>query len=45
MLLGETDVELLPARDRRDGDILTWTLTGGADQNAVHAEHGRAAEI
>ena len=32
VLLGETDVELLPARDE-DGDTLTWTLTGGADQN------------
>ena len=32
VLLGETDAGLLPAMDSRDGDTLTWTLTGGADQ-------------
>ena len=31
VLLGETDAGRLPARDE-DGDTLTWTLTGGADQ-------------
>ena len=32
VLLGETDAGLLPDEDE-DGDTLTWTLTGGADQN------------
>ena len=31
VLLEETDAGRLPARDE-DGDTLTWTLTGGADQ-------------
>ena len=33
VLLEETDAGRLPAMDRRDGDTLTWTLTGGADEN------------
>ena len=32
VLLGETDAGLLPDEDV-DGDTLTWTLTGGADEN------------
>ena len=32
VLVGETDAGQLPAMDSRDGDTLTWTLTGGADQ-------------
>ena len=32
VLLGETDAGRLPAMDRRDGDTLAWTLTGGDDQ-------------
>ena len=31
VLVGETDAGRLPATDE-DGDTLTWTLTGGADQ-------------
>ena len=33
VLLGETDAGRLPAMDSRDGDTLTWTLTGGDDEN------------
>ena len=32
VLLGETDAGLLPDEDE-DGDTLTWTLTGGDDEN------------
>ena len=32
VLVGETDAGRLPARDE-DGDTLTWTLTGGTDQD------------